>query len=105
MQSYQSFGSCSAQPGFGWNVWYGDAHDFPTTRPVSASKQHALIDSVPPSTPITIFLDADAGGGAEMSDIAVAAAIIISTHIVVKIVDREACCDLIKEKATMLDDF
>jgi hypothetical protein len=32
---------------------YAAAQDFPTTAPVAASKQHALILSVPPSTPTT----------------------------------------------------
>ena len=34
---------------------YGAAQDRPTTRPVTASKQQARIDSVPPSTPNTNF--------------------------------------------------
>jgi len=40
-----------------------------------------------------------------MSDIAVAAAMIISNHIVIKMVDRKGCgCGPTKQKAAIVDD-
>mmetsp|Transcript_14388 Transcript_14388/g.33055 ORF Transcript_14388/g.33055 Transcript_14388/m.33055 type:complete len:226 (-) Transcript_14388:10-687(-) len=55
-QAYQSSGLCSAHPARGCDVAYAAADDEPTTAPVSASKQHARMDSVPPSTPMTTLL-------------------------------------------------